>query len=174
MLGKLLLIKGLKGFNIDYQILQDLQVNDNDRPFLPNVDIEFNISHSGRYVLCAICKQLRVGIDIEEKKRISFDVFKNVMTPEQLEIIYSTPDPLKMFYRYWAIKESVIKADGRGLKIPLDKLEIDNNIIVYDSKSWYITEFTIDDWYASAFATNELSEYSINWVDFYTVNELIK
>jgi 4'-phosphopantetheinyl transferase len=167
LFGKLLLIKGLEKLSFDFNVLQKLQANDNNRPFLSNINIDFNITHSGKYVLCAMCKQLQVGIDIEECKEMPLDNFEKIMTPSQWKIIYNDPQPLKRFFRFWAIKESVIKADGRGLGIPLDQLETDNNIVVLDNNSWYITELSIDDQYASALATNAPCEYHVNQVNFY-------
>jgi|ERR1035437_1249251 4'-phosphopantetheinyl transferase len=35
LFGKLLLLEGLKGFNINYNVLQSLQLNSYERPFCP-------------------------------------------------------------------------------------------------------------------------------------------
>lgn len=172
LFGKLLLLRGLKAQKIDCQGLCKLQSDNSQRPFLPDMNIDFNISHSGKYVLCAMSKQLKVGIDIEEHKEVSLNDLSKVMTPDQWRIIYSASEPLKMFYRFWSIKESVIKADGCGLKIPLDQLQIDKNTVVYDNKLWNIMEFTIDDRYSSALATDKPCEYHIKWIDFYDCEQV--
>jgi 4'-phosphopantetheinyl transferase len=167
LFGKLLLLEGLKNLNVNCNGFSDVKYNSYHRPFLPYADIDFNISHSGIYVLCAIGKNLQIGIDIEENKNISLEDFKNVMTPKQWEIINNDKQPCKIFYKFWTIKESIIKADGRGLAIPLDKLEIKNNTVQYDNRLWYITELNLTDGYACAIATNKPCSLRIHKIDFY-------
>jgi 4'-phosphopantetheinyl transferase len=170
LFGKLLLLKGLKDFDIHYNVLPSVQFNAYERPFLPNVDIDFNISHSGKYVLCAIAKNIKVGVDVEENREISLEDFKKIMTPKQWGIINNHLLPHKLFYDFWAIKESVIKADGHGLNIPLDELEIEKNTVNYDGEIWHITGLDIDTQYASAIATNKPSDIQIHEIDFYNKN----
>src|ERR1044072_4992363 len=118
LFGKMLLGEALQKFGLDSTCLHTLQYNEYDRPYIPG-DIDFNISHAGEYVLCAIGRNVRLGIDIEKIHAVDFSDFENVMTDEQWKIIKNNDNPLKTFFSYWAIKESVIKADSRGLSIPL-------------------------------------------------------
>jgi 4'-phosphopantetheinyl transferase len=166
LFGKLLLIEGLKIHDYHSGDLFNIQYNEYNRPYL-NDDIDFNISHSGDYVVFAITKGSRLGVDIEEIKKINLNDFQRVMTPSQWDKIYSAKYPVKEFYRYWTIKESVIKAEGKGLSIPLDKLEVNNNIVQYDGKSWLVHTLEVSNSYCAAIATNQLSEYKINEMDFY-------
>jgi 4'-phosphopantetheinyl transferase len=170
LLGKLLLLKGL---NITYNILEHIQYNFYQRPFISSMDIDFNISHSGKYVLCAIGEHLQVGVDIEEIKKNSLEDFKKVMTSKQWDIINNAPEPYREFYKFWTIKESVIKADGRGLSIPLDELEIDNNTVNYDGRLWYIAELNLDSQYAASIATNKPCSFRINTINFYKDNLIL-
>lgn len=167
LLGKLLLLKGIKGLNFTCDVLENIQYNSYQRPFLSGSNIDFNISHSGKYVLCAIGENLQVGIDIEEIKKNSLEDFQKVMTSKQWDIINNAPEPYKEFFKFWTIKESVIKADGRGLSIPLDELEIDNNTVNYDGRLWYITELNLDNQYAASIATNKPCSFQINKINFY-------
>lgn len=172
LLGKLLLLEGIKGLNVTYDVLENIQYNSYQRPFLSGGNFDFNISHSGKYVLCAIGEYLQVGIDIEEIKKHSLEDFIKVMTSKQWDIINNAPEPYKEFYKFWTIKESVIKADGRGLSIPLDELEIENNTVDYDGRLWYITELNIDSEYAASITTNKPSSFRINTINFYKDNLL--
>ena len=112
-----------------------------------NKKIDFNISHSGEYVICAIGKNVRIGIDVEEIKKTDLNNFKKVMTGEQWTAIHQSPEPFKTFFKYWTIKESVIKADSRGLSIPLLNIQIEGNIVNYDNQTWFLNEISVDSKY---------------------------
>ena len=76
-LGRGLLSYGLrKIYNIDVDF-KSLVFNKNGRPKLPNLsnNLDFNISHSGQFVVCAISNSIPVGIDIEKIKEIEIESF---------------------------------------------------------------------------------------------------
>jgi 4'-phosphopantetheinyl transferase len=103
--------------------LSELQVTSYGRPYLENGP-DFNISHSGNRVVCILSRQGRVGIDLEETAPLDFSDFKMQFTATEWAAITGASVPLLAFYHYWTAKESLIKADGRGLGIALDSLEI--------------------------------------------------
>jgi 4'-phosphopantetheinyl transferase len=154
LLGKLLLIEGLKKYNIHYEMLGHLKYNEYNRPYLTN-NIDFNISHSGEFVICSIGKDIRLGIDIEKCRVIKISDFANIMTDEQWENIINSQNPLKAFFKFWTIKESVIKADSRGLFVPLLDIHVNNNIACYDKRNWYLNEFNFSDDYCGCLACNK-------------------
>lgn len=167
LFGKLLLIKGLRKYGFDVNLLSEMQFNKYGRPFINN-EIDFNISHSGSYAICAITKNLRVGIDIEEIQKIDITSFSNVMTNEQWKLIKNSPDPVRSFFKFWTIKESVIKADSRGLSIPLLNIHLKNNRVEYDNQIWYLRELSIEKKYCSCLATNSPNiTLNIEEIDFY-------
>lgn len=92
------------------------------KPFLKSASsFEFNVSHSGDWVVCAIDTE-PVGIDVEQIKPIEFDIAKNFFTAEEYRsLTLSKPsEQLPYFYELWTLKESYIKAVGIGLSLPLD------------------------------------------------------
>lgn len=167
LFGKLLLIEALKRYGIENDIWNYVEYNSYDRPYLTLNEYDFNITHSGNYVACAIGKNIRLGIDIEENRDVNLKHFDTVMTPSQWNKIYNANYPLKEFFKYWTIKESVIKADGRGFAIPLDKLEVKNNTVQYDDKSWLVQELKIGTNYSAALATNQLTNFKIHEINYY-------
>src|ERR1044072_5638420 len=56
--GKLLLLEALQQFGFNSGCLQLLKYNKYNRPYIPG-NIDFNISHSGNYVVCAIAQQVQ-------------------------------------------------------------------------------------------------------------------
>jgi 4'-phosphopantetheinyl transferase len=99
-----------------------LTTNEFGKPYIPGSDgFQFNISHSGDWIVCAI-HHLPVGIDIEEIKPVDFSVARSHFTPREYEHICNADDGnrLPCFYSIWTLKESYIKALGKGLSIPLN------------------------------------------------------
>lgn len=167
LFGKLLLMQALKTYNIEGDIWNYVKYGAFKRPHLSLPDLDFNISHSGNFVICAIGKNIRLGIDIEENKNLDLNNFQNVMNSDQWDEINKASYPLKEFYKYWTIKESVIKADGRGFSIPLEKLSVKDSNVQYDDKLWFVQELQIANGYNAALASSRLSDYKIDKVDFY-------
>ncbi len=79
----------------------------------------FNLSHAGSMALCALCHDCEVGCDIEEVERCrNLKIAQACMQPTELAAIASPTDPkvqARTFCRLWTLKESYIKAIGRGL-----------------------------------------------------------
>jgi 4'-phosphopantetheinyl transferase len=174
LLGKLLLLKGLKDRGIEKDIWNHVQYTSHQRPYLTLDNHDFNISHSGKYVVCAVGENVTLGIDIEENKNVNFKNFHSIMNEGQWEAINNAVSPLKEFYKYWTVKESVIKADGRGFHIPLHELSVENNTVRYEDKVWYLQELDIDSGYNVTLATNHVSDFRMHHLDFDTVAVWLK
>ena len=164
LFSKILLVRGLEQLGFDYKALENLEYTEHGRPHLPG-GIDFNISHSGDYLLCAVTNEMRVGIDIEQINPVDFSDFTNLMTEEQWRTIRASANPLRAFFTFWAIKESIIKADGRGLSIPLNDIIITNNTAFYEMQ-WYLQELTIDERYCASLASNyENAQVKLEFVE---------
>ena len=76
----------------------------NGKPFFEGrEDINFSLSHSGDYVMCALSDE-PVGADIQEIKQLSPQMIKRVFTEGEL----NNADPINL----WCLKESFIKLQG--------------------------------------------------------------
>jgi len=153
ILGKFLLIEWLSSNHYDPNILKEIESTKYGRPYLP-LDIDFNISHSGDYVICAVSKDLKLGVDIEEVKNIDINSFKSVFTKDEYRLILESSDRISAFYKLWTIKESVIKAEGKGLSIPLKEIMIlpDGYTSSIDDNKWFLKELNLDGNYLSYLA----------------------
>lgn len=120
LMGKLLLYLGfwlLEGRSLDFNRFQrDVY----GKPFVANSRIHFNISHSSTVVLCLLTTSQAVGVDIETIKATDIADFKDCFTPDEWSEIQV--GGLSEFYRYWTVKEAVIKLIGHGMGhiAPLD------------------------------------------------------
>lgn len=151
--GKLLLVEGLKNIGIYLNNHIEFQFSDNNRPSLPDLGIDFNISHTQGIVVCAISEEYKVGIDIEMIREVGLNYFTETMTLTQWKEINSEPDRYSTFFKYWAIKESVLKVDGRGITLPLDIMEVHDDSIQLDSGKWYVTSLDIKEGFMAYIAT---------------------
>lgn len=86
------------------------------KPYFQGNPIYFNISHSGEYLALAVSKY-PVGVDIQETRSIREGMYRKVVQPGEQCLIGE--DREKDFLRLWALKESFVKAEGRGLRIPM-------------------------------------------------------
>lgn len=91
-------------------------------------DTVYNLSHSGRYVLCAFSDrpQAKVGCDLEEVRGFKEAVARRFFCPGEYEHIMGeeAADRVQLFYRYWVLKESFMKATRRGMAMELNSFEI--------------------------------------------------
>jgi len=154
LFGKLLLMTALEDAGLPPD-LGDLQYTPFGRPFLANSP-DFNISHSGNRVACVLSRQGEVGIDLERIKELAIGDFRNQFTEREWAAINGAPDPLPVFYHYWTAKEAIIKADGRGLSmpLPLDQLRVEQDTVVdTGDRRWHICRISCFEGYACHIAT---------------------
>lgn len=85
----------------------------------------FSISHSGNWVVCAV-DDSAVGIDVEMIKPIGFEIAERFFSKDEFISLINQPEEMKLayFYMIWTLKESYIKAEGKGLSIPLNSFTI--------------------------------------------------
>lgn len=157
--GRLLIQKALEKYGYGPSVLSHLQFTEYGRPWIDR-KVDFNLSHSGDWVILAITERSRLGIDIEQIRDIKLEYFKNIMTPTQWKQIYSAANSIREFFRFWAMKESVIKANGKGLSIPLDEVEGTFEKVVVEGDHWYLKEILIDDKH-STFVCGENENFGI-------------
>jgi len=139
--GRLLLAKAMQEEGRPVQ-LQQLQYTAYGRPYLSGAP-DFNISHSAHRVVCAIASEGRIGIDLEERRDLNIEDFRDQFSPEEWQAITQASEPLRIFYHFWTAKECLSKADGRGLNIPLAGLVIEEGKATrVDGRSWHLQ--TID------------------------------
>ncbi|HUX21314.1 MAG TPA: 4'-phosphopantetheinyl transferase superfamily protein [Spirochaetia bacterium] len=136
--GRALLRCGLRGITgkTDFEV----ELDKYGRPFLKgHPEIDFNIAHSGDWVLCLIGRDRRVGVDVEFVGQIFEEVLDRLSTTE-IEYVdsHNGMDRIEAFYRVWTAKEAYLKASGETFEIPPDSftiLFIDGNPALSDFDS---------------------------------------
>lgn len=166
--GKLLLLRCLEELGIRHLRLEDLRYTSHHRPYFGDAAIDFNISHSGRFVVCAAARSIRLGIDIEQIKPVAVTDFQEQFSDEEMRLIQSDRGNFANFYNLWTKKEALIKADGKGLSIPLKQVSVmgvsegvvgeehQQRPVVIEKRSWFLTEINISEGYCCHLATSEM------------------
>ena len=86
-----------------------------------------NFSHSGSLVMCAVCMEgydVQVGCDVEMERELRLKLAERRFCREEYETIIAEQDKDKrigLFYRYWVLKESFMKATGKGMALSMDQ-----------------------------------------------------
>lgn len=167
LLGKLLLGTGLsRHYNLPANILNEIEFSYYKRPFLPGLDIDFNISHSGEYVICSLIKGARTGIDVEYIRDISPGDFTSEFNRRGFSLINESSDVTRAFFSSWTKKEAVVKGEGSGLHINLNQVELNGKRAKLFSKIWYLEEVPLDKNHCCWFAIDQKIESSCITVEF--------
>lgn len=112
----------------------------------------FNISHSGRYVICVTGKE-NVGCDIQKIKPPHSRMMNRFFSDWEREYVNSADDSKKgeFYTRIWTLKESYLKMTGDGLTRKLSDIsfKIGDRIQVFENqreKEIHITEHKMKDY----------------------------
>lgn len=154
LIGKLLLLQVLRYFDLPKDRLNEWETNIYGKPSCGK-DFYFNISHSGEWILCSGSRHNQNGIDIEKISPFNFINVKKIMTGLQWQQINNAANPDSEFFRFWTAKESIIKADGRGLGIPLTEINTDFQIGTIENRTWHLIELNNFKGYSAFFACKD-------------------
>lgn len=86
----------------------------------------FNISHSGTWVVCAADNE-EIGIDVERIHKVDSGISQRFFSSIENKLLSDFKSPaqwLECFYKLWVLKESYIKAIGKGLHCPLNSFAV--------------------------------------------------
>ncbi|MBO4356122.1 MAG: 4'-phosphopantetheinyl transferase superfamily protein [Clostridia bacterium] len=91
----------------------------------------YNISHSGEYVICAVNHgPEEIGCDIEKIREIDPKTPERFFTENECKMINRSKtesERTRTFFRIWTLKESFIKATGYGFSLPFKSFETEIN-----------------------------------------------
>ncbi|GIH14418.1 4'-phosphopantetheinyl transferase family protein [Rugosimonospora africana] len=89
------------------------------KPRIVDADVHMSLSHSGDKVAFALTREAAVGVDVE--------VVGDRDVTGLAEAVLVAAEPVRRaeeFYTYWCRKESVVKATGEGLRVPLREVVV--------------------------------------------------
>lgn len=161
---------GLSEFGIDL-FGEDLVYNEFGKSSLCRKDIFYSISHSEKYVTCAISNKM-VGIDIQKhiEKFEEIISFFSTSEKEYLASISLHRLLIKEFFKIWTVKESYVKFLGKGLYKELDSFSLffdKKKIIDGDRilKDILYKNFSISEEYTMSVVASSDDSYEIRYVE---------
>jgi 4'-phosphopantetheinyl transferase len=137
----------------------DISIADktNGKPFIqfPKVGLQFNISHSGEWILIALCDS-DIGVDVEKVNPIFHfdDLIQVYFDRVEKELVVSAENAVLCFYNIWTRKEALIKAWGTGLSTDIKEVKSINDDYGMDDfgRPWKIRSFYVDASHSAAVA----------------------
>lgn len=107
------------------------------KPYLGGEGFSFNLSHSGCHAVCA-CGVQPIGVDIQQVRTELPNHMGRMLSAGEERYLFSLEETQRTaaFYRLWARKESLMKWDGRGLRLPLRELSFVRDGILSDELSF--------------------------------------
>lgn len=123
--------------------------SDRGKPFAKGLSAEFNVSHSGECVLCAVSDR-PIGADIEKIRPVTDRLIRRVCTVDELayvnDAVISPEERTRRFFRVWTGKEAFVKYLGTGIA-DLSKADIFS-----DSLQKGLTQFNRGEYAVSFFS----------------------
>jgi 4'-phosphopantetheinyl transferase len=127
--------------------------------------LEFNLSHTRGLVVIAVAWDREIGVDVENVEREGDYVHlaQRFFAPSEAAHVASLPaeQQKEMFFDYWTLKESYIKARGMGLALPLEQFafRLDepatisfSNSLQDDASSWLFRRLRLSEHHKAALA----------------------
>lgn len=125
---------------------ETLAYNSHGKPYLPDGDICFNLSHSGDLVVLAVDKD-ELGVDVERIRPHPRAVAQRCFTGEERQWLYAQRDADLAFFTLWTGKESVMKAEGLGFSLSPDSfslMPVENGAHMIKDRRWFVNWYAVD------------------------------
>lgn len=143
---------GIRQYQIAYQ--------EYGKPYLQNcvyrenfcdagVPLFFNLSHAGERVMCAIADG-EIGCDVEKVTEPDLEIARRFYAPEeyeQIEKAQTEKAQRDLFFRFWTLKESYMKATGLGMAMAPESFRVDER---REPDTYHFREYDLQDGYQYA------------------------
>ncbi|ARW81217.1 4'-phosphopantetheinyl transferase family protein [Aeromonas salmonicida] len=142
------------------------------KPALSDPRWQFNQSHSGDWLVIALCATGQLGVDIEmgRRRRQTLPLARRFYATSEYEWLAALPaeEQDSAFYRLWSRKEAVLKAHGGGIAAGLDKVcflpqegwRLDNRL---DEHEYWVQDWPIGSgWLSLAAPTLAVNGYLLD------------
>jgi len=96
------------------QALPEILVTERGKPYFPNSDWHFSISHTENHVFCALSEK-PIGIDAEEvDRKVNLRLADKILSAGEWLRYEAFDDKAQALLRFWVLKEACAKLSGRG------------------------------------------------------------
>lgn len=127
------------------------------KPTLAGNSLQFNLSHSGAWVLLALRADVAVGVDLEKiDPALDYAALAaRFFTAAENVLLLAAPPAQRRrrFYRLWTRKEALLKGQGRGFFVSAEK----------EAGDWRLQSFWVAAGYVGAVASAGEIEILRRW-----------
>ncbi|MGV9214460.1 4'-phosphopantetheinyl transferase family protein [Micromonospora sp. RB23] len=122
------------------------------RPTLPGHPLHLSVTHAGELVGVAVTSAGPVGLDVEQEAELDWRrLARRIQARDEVDPIRSRAG----FLRCWTRKESVLKATGDGLRVPMSEVTLGPGLTLLRYRSQvsppaYLTDLPVPPGYAAA------------------------
>ena len=96
--------------------LPEICVTDRGKPYFPESDWHFSISHTPKHAFCVLSKN-NVAIDAEElDRKILLKLADKILSPGEKRQFDAAENREKALLTFWVLKEAAAKLSGDGLR----------------------------------------------------------
>ena len=96
--------------------LPEIRTTDRGKPYFPDSDWHFSISHTPKHAFCVLNKG-NVAIDAEELDRnIKLKLAEKILSAEEYARFEGAEDKHRALLTFWVLKEAAAKLSGEGLR----------------------------------------------------------
>ena len=126
----------------------DLMEGAHGKPYLREYpQIQFNISHCMGLAVLAV-GDCSVGIDVEYVRPYREPLLKRVLSAAELRQMEAAGEAGReeLFFRFWTLKESYVKAVGCGITVPLQDISFqigDDEGITCEKTGWKFRQWIL-------------------------------
>lgn len=118
---------------------------ENGKPYIAGGPY-FSLSHSGNIAVCAVA-DCEVGVDVEEIGTANMKLARRFFQPEEYALLSSAgsdEERNELFFRFWTLKESLMKCTGLGLGLSPREFRAvpGESATEYGGRKFYFGEFS--------------------------------
>lgn len=167
LLGKLLTRHVISQYTGEKPEKVSVAYNSENKPFLPDQTLFFNLSHSGN-AFAVIVAGSQTGVDVEFMRRnILRDHYTHIFTAAEIAELKSREEPARVerFFQLWTLKEAFWKAldfsahlPFNGFSFTFDPITLHPGSVPLPDTRWF---FSLEIWrenYMLASATENVGE----------------
>ncbi len=174
ILGKIYVRKLLLNYLKTEPQTLGFKYSERQKPLLENHPlVNFNISHSGDYIIIGFANKWSVGVDIElmNPHVDLYNMIINCMSTTEVSVILNSEVPRQMFYKYWTRKEALLKGIGIGVTDRMKEINCSDglNLVPIEfsgfASSWKVWSFEMEESYSVSIAHDS----AIRVIRFYEV-----
>lgn len=96
--------------------LPEILVTDRGKPYFPESDWHFSISHTRSHAFCVLSRN-NIAIDAEElDRKINLKLAEKILSPGEKQQFEAAENRERALLTFWVLKEAAAKLSGEGLR----------------------------------------------------------